>query len=215
MLPLLLLARVCLSQKPILHTNFIIISCYRISQHIIFVSISIFAIRSCLFLHHAKPPINLSQFFLLCIWLVTILTGCHVQLFVICKMVTFFHSKKKHVWIGMLLLISLCRHMTNWITKHVILVCFMNRFSHSLPMLSLLLLLLFRVLFARVCSKFIVHRKKYYFWFFLWLNEKYQTLLALSQSNQVKSDQFLWFHPKTAFTCSSSSIRELMRARSL
>lgn len=38
----------------------------------------------------------------------------------------FFPDTQNNKWIEMLLRISLWRHMTNWITEHVILVCFVH-----------------------------------------------------------------------------------------
>lgn len=83
---------VCLS----IQVNLIIIPCYWIYQHIILIlNATIFSFC------FENPLINLSQFFFSrCspyIWLVTILTGCHFQLLVLCKMVNFFSQTHKTI----------------------------------------------------------------------------------------------------------------------
>lgn len=105
-------------------------------------------------------------------------------------MVTFFHSKKKRMnWNAVAHLIVSTYDKLNNQTRHISLLhepffpFIANAIAAAAAVSSP-----FRPCLLKIYRP---PQKILFLIFFLWLNEKYQTLLALSQSNQVKSDQFL------------------------
>lgn len=110
-----------------------LISCYWIYQHIIFILISNNTIVCvCVFLFASNNHLLIcrnffSSLLLLSIWLVTILTGCHFQLLVLCKMVIFFsrsicwkqNSKKNMNWNAVAHLIVSTYDKLNNPTRHI------------------------------------------------------------------------------------------------